>query len=102
MSDNVINKINIGGSTYDIIGVPDGGTAGQILTKNSETDYDVSWEDAESGGITPITYSELVDLRDNGELIPGMQYRITDYECTTSQINTQSAGHVFDIIVMVR
>ena len=99
MSDNVINKINIGGSTYDIIGVPDGGTVGQVLTKNSETDYDVSWEDAEGGGITPITYSELVDLRDNGELIPGMQYRITDYTCTTSQINTQSAGHVFDIIV---
>ena len=99
MSDNVINKINIGGSTYDIIGVPDGGTAGQVLTKNSETDYDVSWEDAEGGGITPITYSDLKTLRDGGNLVPGMQYRITDYTCTTTQTNTSSAGHVFDIIV---
>ena len=99
MSDNVINKINIGGSTYDIIGVPDGGTAGQVLTKNSETDYDVSWEDAEGGGITPITYSELVILKNQSELVPGMQYRITDYTCTTTQTNTQSASNVFDIIV---
>ena len=47
----------------------------------------------------PLTYSELVSLRDNSQLIPGQQYRITDYQCTTSQSGTQSAGHVFDIIV---
>lgn len=46
-----------------------------------------------------ITWSELKALRDNSQLIPGRFYRITDYECTTSQANTQSAGHVFDIIV---
>lgn len=28
-----------------------------------------------------------------------MQYRITDYACTTTQENTKSAGHPFDIIV---
>ena len=28
-----------------------------------------------------------------------MQYRITDYACTTTQENTRSAGHPFDIIV---
>lgn len=47
----------------------------------------------------PITYSELVTLRDNGQLIPGQQYRITDYMTTTAQENTKSAGHQFDIIV---
>ena len=46
-----------------------------------------------------ITYLELVGLRDNSELIPGTKYRITDYVTTTSQENTQSAGHQFDIIV---
>ena len=46
-----------------------------------------------------ITYAELVTLRDNGELIAGMQYRITDYVTTTTQENTQSAGHQFDVIV---
>ena len=49
--------------------------------------------------ITSITWSELKTLRNNSELIPGHQYRITDYQCTTTQENTQSAGHQFDIIV---
>ena len=46
-----------------------------------------------------VTYAELVALRDDGELIAGMQYRITDYVTTTAQENTQSAGHQFDVIV---
>lgn len=48
---------------------------------------------------TSVTYSELVSLRNNAELIPGMFYRITDYQCTTTQENTQAADHRFDIIV---
>ncbi|NLZ95104.1 MAG: hypothetical protein GX921_04675, partial [Bacteroidales bacterium] len=47
-----------------------------------------------------ILWADLVVLRNAGELIPGQQYRITDYECTTVQENTQSAGHQFDIIVV--
>lgn len=46
-----------------------------------------------------VTYDELKDLRYNGNLIPGQQYRIIDYVTTTTQENTQSAGHQFDIIV---
>ena len=46
-----------------------------------------------------ITYSELLALRNSGTLTPGTWYRITDYTCTTTQNDTQSAGHVFDIIV---
>ena len=55
------------------------------------------------GGLSEMmlstTYSNLVSLRDSNHLIPGMQYRITDYQCTTIQGNTKSAGHPFDIIV---
>ena len=52
------------------------------------------------GGISKsITWGELKTLRDAGGLIPGMQYRITDYQCTTIQEGTKSAGHQFDIIV---
>lgn len=47
-----------------------------------------------------LTYAELKGKRDNGELIPGKFYRITDYECTTTTPNTSSAGHQFDIIVV--
>ena len=52
-----------------------------------------------SGMMIETTYAELKEARDNRKLIPGQQYRITDYECTTSQENTKSAGHKFDIIV---
>ena len=45
------------------------------------------------------TYTQLKSSRDNGELIPGQFYRITDYVTTTTQAETQSAGHVFDVIV---
>ena len=49
--------------------------------------------------ITEITCSDLVNLINNSNLIPGMKYRITDYNCTTTQTDTRSAGHQFDIIV---
>ena len=47
-----------------------------------------------------VTYEELVNLRKNSQLNPGQQYRITDYVTTTTQSDTQSAGHQFDIIVV--
>ena len=50
-------------------------------------------------GITRLTYSALKTLRNNSKLTPGSFYRITDYECTSSQAGTSSAGHQFDIIV---
>lgn len=46
-----------------------------------------------------ITYDELKNLQDNQLLIPGSTYRITDYITTSTQANTQSAGHPFDILV---
>ena len=49
---------------------------------------------------TSITYSDLVTLRNNLELKPGMLYRIVDYVTTTAQANTSSAGRQFDIVVM--
>ena len=58
--------------------------------------------DIETNKITnliPIKYKDLKDLRDHAELKPGCMYRITDYETTTSQAGTISAGHPFDVIV---
>jgi len=47
------------------------------------------------------TYSELKALRDNGSLVKGAFYRITDFVTTvgTAQTEVRSAGHAFDIIV---
>lgn len=47
-----------------------------------------------------VTYSNLKSLRDNGNLIPGQKYRITDYKATTQGLSGISvADHSFDIIV---
>ena len=72
--------------------------------------YDNAWAksnvaiSSSGGGIaqtmTETTYSDLKNMRDNGTLTPGMWYRITDYECTTTQENTKSAGNKFDVIVL--
>ena len=70
---NQISKINLGGVDYDI---------------------------RDNSKLTPIAYADLVRLRDNGELVAGSFYRITDYITTTAQENTQSAVHPFDIIVL--
>lgn len=60
--------------------------------------------DSEGNAITShmqeTTHAELVALRDAGSLVPGRQYRITDYTCTTTQAETQSAGNRFDVIVI--
>lgn len=50
--------------------------------------------------LTKVTWQELKDLRDNNKLVAGSFYRITDYQCTTTQENTRSAGHQFDIVLL--
>lgn len=47
-----------------------------------------------------VTHAELKAMRDAGKLTAGALYRITDYNCTTTQANTQSAGHQFDIVLL--
>ena len=60
--------------------------------KNNQTAIDTN-------KLTKITWADLKAKRDAGELIPGVQYRIIDYQCTTTQNNTGSAENQFDIIV---
>ena len=50
--------------------------------------------------VISITHSSLVKIRNNGELIPGQHYRIIDYVTTTTESNTKSADHPFDVIVL--
>ena len=65
---------------------------------NSLTEKTTALE-ARATNAVKVTYTELKSLRDAGKLVAGTQYRITDYTCTTTQKNTKSAGHQFDIIV---
>ena len=58
------------------------------------------------GRMVNITYSALLSLRDNKNLIPGSQYRITDFVTTCNDtgsvdgVTTRSAGNAFDIVVV--
>ena len=69
----------------------------KVTVPEYETVY--SWQPINQP-LQSITYNELKSLRDNSQLVPGQQYRITDYVTTTAQASTQSAGHQFDIIVI--
>lgn len=55
------------------------------------------------GGVAQVQYSvthaQLLALKNGGGLIPGCQYRITDYVATTTQDGTESANHPYDIVV---
>lgn len=72
------------------------------LKSDIPTDY-VTQDDIKT--IVNITYSELVDLKNNNNLLAGVSYRIIDYVTTTNGTTTdsaepsRSAGHPFDIIV---
>lgn len=52
--------------------------------------------------LTSLTYAELKAIRNEGKLVPGAQYRITDYVATVNPKldgSARSAGNPFDIIV---
>ena len=47
-----------------------------------------------------VTYEELLSLRNQSRLQPGMQYRITDYATVCKETTDYiSAGNVFDVVV---
>ena len=50
-ADGLVPAIGAAGEDgADGVGVPAGGAAGQVLAKNSATDYDAEWVDASVGG----------------------------------------------------
>lgn len=83
-------------------------TSGDVMSytdSEGNTRYIASTDDPSGivgggGNMTEITRQELKNKRNAGELTPGSLYRITDYNCTTTQENTQSAGHQFDIVLL--
>ena len=70
------------------------------ITDTWINDTNKKLENITSTTIIEITWSDLKAKRDAGELTLGQLYRITDYQCTTTESETRSAGHQFDIIVL--
>ena len=94
---NIVIPTTGGGDSYDDT---------EIQNKLTELSSEVSEINEkidnlpQGASMTPFTYAELRELRDNGSFVAGSFYRITDYITTTTQENTQSAGHPFDVIVL--
>lgn len=68
--NGLIDKVN------DIIGVPAGGTTGQVLTKKSDENYDVEWVTPTGGGGGSSTVSVNVGETTTGD--PGTQASVTN------------------------
>lgn len=71
----------------------------QDLENSTDLDIYKAGDIGDSFKVIKISYNDLLNLKNNSNLSKGQKYRITDYQCTTIQENTQSANHQFDIIV---
>ena len=76
-------------------------TEGYEFLRHSEWEYARRYEvGGELDRVEAIAWSDLKAKRDGGLLVPGQQYRITDYVATTNgDMESRSANHPFDIIV---
>ena len=72
----------------------------EFVTSNALTYLDNKIDTSTVSAMVSTTYAEIKELREQSKLKAGQLYRITDYVTTTTQENTQSAGHVFDVIVL--
>lgn len=69
-----------------------------FIVKDSTGDNAFTVEEAPKGFKT--TWAELKAARDAGKLSPGLSYRITDYQCSTSTPYTKAVNNTpFDIVV---
>ena len=78
----------------------------KFMLNAGESQYECVYDKGSLSSWTPnigncieVKYAEILEMRNNGKLIPGVNYRITDYDCVTFQSQTKSAHNRFDIIV---
>lgn len=78
----------------------------KFMLNAGESQYECVYDKGSLSSWTPnigncieVKYAEILEMRNNGKLIPGVNYRITDYDCVTFQRDTKSAHNQFDIIV---
>ena len=71
----------------DIVALPDGGTAGQVLTKQSSVDGDADWEDPASSGHT-IQDEDGIDMPYQDTL------QFVSAEVTNDAVNGKTVAHM--------
>lgn len=83
-----------GADGADGVGVPAGGTTGQVLAKNSNTDYDTEWVDAATGGGGAVWGGITGTLTDQADLAAALDGKSDDG-------HTHTAADVTDFDVEV-
>lgn len=98
-------------SKFDTLIQNDGINNDTLYFTSSENAYELHLgkakvTDLDNRNMISLTYSDLLSLVNTSKLIPGMQYRIVDYETIFDSSNIfgndrfiESANHKFDIIV---
>lgn len=63
-------------------------------------DLSVRMDDIDVDLLVNVTYDELKELRDSSSLVPGMKYRMTDYDTRILKLGVDSMHHRFDLILL--
>ena len=63
-------------------------------------DLSVRMDDIDVDLLVKVTYDELKELRDSSSLVPGMKYRMTDYDTRIFKSGADSMHHRFDLILL--
>ena len=84
--------INLPSGGDALNGLPSGGTAGQVLSKKTNTDYDVEWTDAPVGGDTPRQQMQNTDT--TVTLEPNILYVFPEMASLTVTLGTPSDTNV--------
>ena len=80
------------------VGVPAGGSAGQVLAKASGSDYDTTWVTPSGGASNIITMSSVI-LGDNGNgLAPAIPNNVLDEVALPPIINIGAIGELWDVV----
>lgn len=80
------------------VGVPAGGSAGQVLAKASGSDYDTTWVTPSGGASNIITMSSVI-LGDNGNgLAPAIPNNGLDEVSLPPIINIGAIGELWDVV----
>lgn len=96
----MIKEIEIGGVKHGITLADDMVGRGLMKDENGVVSVDVENLGINEEKLVKTTWAELKALRDEAKLNAGTFYRITDYVTTTTQSETKSANHPFDVIVL--
>jgi|GEM_PF-2214110 len=80
------------------IGVPTGGTTGQVLTKKTNADYDTEWEDVE-GGVTSVFGRTGAVTAQTGDYTTAQVTEITNLYFTNARAVTALTGQNVSLFV---